>query len=77
MEHWMKLCKQQEQNAFYFLIGNKNDKEDLREVERTEAQEFALQNKMVYLESSVQKNINTSEIFHGISLKIVQEIQRN
>ena len=45
------------------LIGNKCDLEDKREVPKEDGVSFALENKMLFFETSVDKGININEFF--------------
>ena len=49
-----------------FLVGNKVDLEDKREVTKGEAEDFAANHELTYFETSAKENINLKEGFEHI-----------
>ena len=48
------------------LVGNKTDLSKQRKVEKPEAQQFAEQNKLAYIETSALKSTNVEAAFIGL-----------
>lgn len=62
--NWLKNLEQHASDQMVkILVGNKCDEEDRREVTREEAMELAVQNGMVYMETSAKANINVDKLF--------------
>ncbi|TMW53861.1 hypothetical protein DOY81_001032, partial [Sarcophaga bullata] len=62
-------------NTVIFLIGNKSDLESTREVTYEEAEEFAKENGLMFLEASAMTGQNVEEAFLETARKIYQNIQ--
>ena len=73
VEKWKELFlqfKDNEINQVIYLIGNKNDNENERKVEKEEAEKFAIINKMKYFETSAKEGTNVEKIFEEIGKEI-------
>ena len=56
---WLSFVKQNNNHAIKFmLVGNKNDLESEREISVEEAKDFAIQNDMIFFETSAKTNKN-------------------
>ncbi|KNC55613.1 Rab11-1a [Thecamonas trahens ATCC 50062] len=63
-EFWLKeVRKHSSQEIVILLVGNKSDLEERREVETAEAQAFAEEHQVSFLETSALDNNNVSEAF--------------
>lgn len=58
------------------LVGNKTDMESGRVVTAEEAEAFAAQHDLVYVETSVRKNMNVDEVFVRLSRDILARVER-
>ena len=70
---WIQIFMQQQDkdiNEVIYLIGNKSDCENLRNVSREEAEEFAKKNNMKYFETSAKDGKNVDKIFNEIGKDI-------
>ena len=54
-----------------FLIGNKMDLNNKREVDIEEVENFAKTNKFTYLETSSKENINVEKVFEFFTYKLI------
>lgn len=66
------LC---DRNAYIVLVGNKKDLEDDRQISESEAQDFAKQHNLLYLETSAKTGSNIENTFVRLSERI-QRIKR-
>uniref|UniRef100_A0A6G3MHP7 Ras-related protein Rab-25 n=1 Tax=Henneguya salminicola TaxID=69463 RepID=A0A6G3MHP7_HENSL len=73
MARWLKeLRDHSDQNIVIMLVGNKSDLRHLRAVPTEEAQVFAEENKLNFIETSALDSTNVEEAF----LKILEEIYK-
>ena len=71
---WIDDCtKQTAKSVLLFLIGNKSDLNDEREVTYEEGEAYAKSHKMMFLEASAKTGFNINEIFE----KSVRQIGKN
>eukprot|EP00056_Hartaetosiga_gracilis_P019607 m.15105 g.15105 ORF g.15105 m.15105 type:complete len:213 (-) comp7806_c0_seq2:152-790(-) len=76
LQTWLNDCRAlTNPNTVIILIGNKSDLEDKRDVTHEEAQQFADQNGLVFLETSAKNGDNVEEAFTQAALKIFENIQ--
>ena len=74
---WHKEVLRGEAGALIALVGNKLDRQEERAVEREEAQQYAQQNDLCFLEVSAKANVNIEQLFVIVShLVHEQEIER-
>ncbi len=64
-------------NIVIVLIGNKSDKVEERKVSKEEAEAFAQNNNIDYIETSAKEFINVDEAFEYIAKNIQQKIKDN
>eukprot|EP00048_Salpingoeca_helianthica_P014723 m.223205 g.223205 ORF g.223205 m.223205 type:complete len:214 (-) comp16198_c0_seq1:162-803(-) len=62
-------------NTVIFLIGNKCDLDGQRDVTREEAQKFAEDNNLIFLEASAKTGENVEDAFLETAKKIFQNVQ--
>lgn len=62
-------------NTVIMLIGNKNDLEKNRQVSREEAEKFAKENDLFFLETSAKSSDNVENAFVKTAVEIKQKIQ--
>ena len=61
---WLKqIEKHAKENVFKFLVGNKSDLEDERQVAYEEAKQYADEHDLPYIETSAKNGININELF--------------
>ena len=63
-----------DQNIVLLLVGNKNDLEDKREVGFEEAQQFAQQRGMAFIETSALDSTNVEQAFLQVITQIHDQI---
>lgn len=74
---WLQDCrKYSNPNIVIMLIGNKCDLADKRQVTRAEAEEFAKNNGLMYLETSAKTDENIDEAFLTTAKLIYQKAER-
>lgn len=68
-----KENKSKELKEIIYLVGNKIDIENKREVSKEEAQEFAEYNNLKYYETSAKNGENVEKLFNDVAEDIVKE----
>lgn len=58
------------------MIGNKTDMEEKRQVSTKEAQEFAKENKILFMETSAKNGNNIEKAFECITNIILERIKK-
>ncbi|KRX11096.1 P-loop containing nucleoside triphosphate hydrolase [Pseudocohnilembus persalinus] len=61
-------------NMTYILIGNKSDLESEREVSYQEGENLALENNMIFIETSAKNNKNVQDVFMQTAEEILSKI---
>lgn len=68
---WVKeLQRRGDPNVVIALAGNKCDLEEDRQVPREEAEEYAVENNLLFMETSAKMALNVREIFESIGHKL-------
>jgi small GTP-binding protein len=68
---WVKeLQKRGDMNVVIALAGNKCDQESKRKVEVEEAQQYAKEHEIIFMETSAKENINVRNLFLEIAKKL-------
>ena len=71
--NWINLSFDNNKNSVInFLIGNKCDQNSRREVEETEAQHFAKEKHLIYLEVSAKNDENIQKLFYYCAYKLIK-----
>ena len=69
---WIKLIKDECGHVPIIILGNKNDLEEKRAVTIEEAQDFAKENKIDYIETSSKSGENIAKAINLISEKVLE-----
>ena len=76
--NWINLSFDNNKNSVInFLIGNKCDQNSRREVEETEAQYFAKEKHLIYLEVSAKNDENIQKLFYYCAYKLIKYYDKN
>ena len=71
---WVNELKQQcGPGLILTLVGNKIDLEKDRDVNRSEAIEYAAANRLMHVETSAKANINVQNLFAEIAKRLVEQ----
>lgn len=71
ISHWLtELRTYADPNIVILLVGNKSDMEFLRSVKTADAEQFAAQHNLAFLETSAKENINVETSF----IKLLQDV---
>jgi len=76
---WYNMLKEYSYDSIIFLIGNKNDLEEEREVSMEEGEEFKNNNEYhikMFFETSALKSINIDKLLHNIATSIYEKNQK-
>ena len=65
-----ELQKQGNASLVMALAGNKCDMEEKREVQAEEAEAYAAENGLFFMETSAKAAVNVTELFHEIAVKL-------
>jgi small GTP-binding protein len=71
---WIKQFKDIVENADMILIGNKVDLAEKRQVSQEKAREFAIQNSILYYETSAKSDLCVTDAFNKLGEKILSKI---
>jgi small GTP-binding protein len=76
---FIKVTENQNNKADIFIIGNKLDlvTEKTRKVSTEEAQKFADENKITFLEVSAKENTNINDLFNQVATKCLENKTNN
>ena len=73
---WLNDCRDMcYKDILIYLIGNKNDLEDKRQVSKEEGQQFAEENNLVFFETSALTGNNIEEIFVQSATELVKRLE--
>jgi len=77
-QQWVSELLQTEgsENMVIAIAGNKSDKEDEREVPTPEAQSYANEQKLLFMETSAKTNINIQELFHSVAKQAITKVPK-
>ena len=77
VKNWLNEIEKNIHNIFIVLVGNKCDLNNVRKVSFENAQLFAKENNLFYIETSAKNNINIIELFNIIADKILEYNNKN
>ena len=78
IKEWIELAfNNNNSHKINFLIGNKNDLIQQREVNQDEGENFAKQNGFFFLECSAKNNYNIDRVFEIFSYKLISYYEKN
>ena len=73
---WLQDCRDMcYKNILIYLIGNKSDLEDKRQVTQEEAKQFAEENNLVFYETSALNGDNIEEIFVQSATELMNKLE--
>ena len=73
---WLQDCRDMcYKNILIYLIGNKSDLEEKRQVTQEEAKQFAEENDLVFYETSALNGDNIEEIFVQSATDLVNKLE--
>lgn len=76
MKFWLEECrKNSDKNVSICLIGNKSDLSGKRKVTKAEAEMFAKENNLKFMETSAKSAENVVKAFLTLSSEIYRKIQ--
>ena len=76
--NWINLSFDNNKNSVInFLIGNKCDQNSSRKVEESEAQQFAKEKDLIYLETSAKNDENIQKLFYYCVYKLIKYYDKN
>ena len=76
--NWINLSFENNKNSVInFLIGNKCDQNSSRKVEESEAQQFAKDKNLIYLETSAKSDENIQKLFYYCVYKLIKYYDKN
>jgi len=76
--NWINLAFDTNRNSIInFLIGNKCDNNSDRKVQQSEAQQFAQEKNLHYLETSAKNDENIKKLFYYITYKLIKHYDSN
>lgn len=78
LDFWLKSVKtNSDKDLAIFIIGNKCDRNEQRQVKETEIKEFCKINEVQFFETSAKENIQISFVFEELAKKIKEKIDAN
>ena len=75
LDYWLKQIRQNAGNVPVVLTGNKIDISDQRKVSTEEAQAYAKEKKLLYLETSAKTGVSVPDLFEGL-VKVIVDIEK-
>ena len=76
--NWINLALEKNNHTVInLLVGNKSDLESDRKVSKSEAEAFAKEKKLFFLETSAKKDNNVEKVFYYFLYKMIEYYQTN
>ncbi len=72
LDYWLKQIRQNAGNVPVVLAGNKIDIANQRKVSSEEAQTFAVDKNLIYLETSAKTGVSVPDLFEGL-VKVIMD----
>ena len=73
IENWIELAfNNSTSHLINFLVGNKSDLEEERKVQKKDAEDFAKQKELIFLEASAKNNYNVGKVFEYFTYKLIR-----
>ena len=77
LQSWLEeVHRQGQKNMTILVVGNKSDLSDRREVKREEAEKFALENGLSYIETSAKTSENVETAFINSAKQIYDNVKQ-
>jgi Ras-related protein Rab-1A len=77
IENWINLAFNNSSNHLInFLVGNKSDLEEERQVTKKEAEEFAKSKDLFFFETSAKNNDNVEKVFQFYTYKLIRYFKK-
>ena len=77
VQSWMKeIEKYAQENVNILLIGNKNDLEEQRMVQKKEGEDLAASYNIPFMETSASNSVNIKEAFTEMAKNIMQRVEK-
>ena len=78
IENWVDLAFKNTNSAVInFLVGNKNDREEDRKVDKKTAEELAKEKQLIFFEASAKTSDNVEKLFQYCTYKLIQYFDKN
>ena len=78
IETWIDLAyNNTNTHVINFLVGNKNDREEDRKIDKKTAEEFAKERKLIFFEASAKSSDNVEKVFEYFTYKLFQYFDKN
>ena len=78
IENWINLAfNNSTSHLINFLVGNKTDLEDERQIKKKDAEEFAKSRDLFFLETSAKNNDNVEKLFEYFTYKLIRYFKKN
>lgn len=76
IESWLKECKEMSpKTAVMVLCGNKRDLLENRQVTTEEAEDFAKNNNLLFIETSALTGENVNELFFAAAKEVLSKVE--
>ena len=76
--NWISIALDKNKNSkFNFLIGNKSDKENERQISQNEAEKLAKSKNLIFLETSAKNDENVKKLFYYFTIKLIKYYKNN
>ena len=76
--NWINIALEKNKNSkFNFLIGNKCDKENERQVSQNEAEQLAKEKNLFFFETSAKNDENVKKLFYYFTIKLIKYYRKN
>ena len=78
IENWVDLAFKNTNSAVInFLVGNKNDREEDRKVDKKAGEELSKEKQLIFFEASAKTSDNVEKLFQYCTYKLIQYFDKN